>query len=150
MRKPANPGSRQYDAPMPDVHEDFRVGACAEKIRKMFPATTLPASALALDQARVDQREQTVAIPLKDPQAEMRAIWFDTSSLREALEAIHLLRTGKIGALSVSPLAHRPSMLYMFKGASKEDREACTAERVLELLGKCTECEVQEWLSIKP
>jgi hypothetical protein len=150
MRKPASPDSRRYDAPLGDVHEDVREGACAEKIRKMFPATTLPVSALALDQARVDQREQTVVIPLKDPRGEMRAIWFDTNSLTEALEAILLLRTGKINAMSVSPLAHRPSMLYMFRGASQEDREACLAERVIKLLGKCAEYEVQEWLSIRP
>jgi hypothetical protein len=150
MRKAPGPDSRRYDTPLPDVYEDFREGACAEKIRKMFPAVAVPSTALALDQVRVDQREQTVIIPLKEPREEMRAIWFDTNSLTEALEAIHLLRTGKINAMSVSPLAHRTSILYMFRGASQEDREACRPERVIELLGKCAECEVQEWLSIKP
>ena len=150
MRKPPNPDGRLHDPPVPDDREDDRMGACAEKIRKAFPTSALPVPALALDQARVDQREQTVVIPLKDPHEEMRAIWFDTNSITEALEMIRLLRTGKIGALSVSALAHRPSMLYMFRGVSKEDREACRPERVLELLGKCTECEVLEWLSLKP
>ena len=150
MRKPPTPGRPSQDPPGPDDQEDVRIGACAEKIRKAFPTSALPVSALALDQARVDQREQTVVIPLKDPREEMRAIWFDTNNITEALEVIRLLRTGKIGAVSVSLLAHRPGMLYMFHGVSKEDREACRPERIFELLGKCTECEVLEWLSLKP
>lgn len=150
MRRAQDQDSRRYDTPLPDIHEDVKEGACAEKIRKMFPAVGLPASALILDQARVDHRERTVIIPLNERREEMQAVWFDTDSLTEALEAIRLLRAGKIGAMRVTPLAHRPSMLYMFRGVSKEDREACRPERILELLGKCTECEVLEWLAIKP
>jgi hypothetical protein len=132
------------------MYQDVQESACAKKIRKMFPGVVLQTSDLALDQARIDHREATVVIPLKEPHEEIRAIWFDVEDVAKALEMIRLLRTGTIGAASVLPLGHRPSILYMFGGVSKEDREACRPERVVELLGKCTECEVLEWLSIKP
>jgi len=95
-------------------------------------------------------RESTVVIPLREPHEGIRAIWFDTDTITTALEIIRLLRTGKIGAVSVSPLGRRPSVFYMFNGVSKEDRQACRRERVQELLGTCTECEVLEWRSLQP
>jgi hypothetical protein len=142
--------TRRRDAAVPNIHEDFQESACAQKIQTMFPAIVVPVSALAVDQARMDHKEQTVVIPLKEPHEGIRAIWFDTNNITEALDLIRLLQLGKIGALSVFPLARRPSTFYMFDGVTKEDREACRPERVLELLGKCTECEVLEWLSLKP
>jgi hypothetical protein len=150
MRQPPNQGNRLDDSSVPDIHEDYQESACAKKIRTMFPAVVFPSSALALDRARVDHKEQTVVIPLKEPHEEIRAIWFDTSNITEALDMIRLLHTGKLGAVSVSPLARRPSTFYMFRGVTKEERAACRPERVLELLGKCTECEVLEWQSLKP
>jgi len=47
-------------------------------------------------------------------------------------------------------LGYRPSVFYMFYGVTEEDRVACRPERVLELLGTCTECEVLEWRSLQP
>jgi hypothetical protein len=134
----------------PDLYQDVQESACATKIRKMFPAVVLPTSNLDLDQARVNHREATVVIPLREPHEEIQALWFDVDDVAKALEMIRLLRTGQIGAVSVLPLARRPSLFYMFRGVSKEDREACRPERIVELLGKCTECEVLEWLSLKP
>lgn len=144
--KPDRPLHESHD---PDMYQDVQESACAKKIRKMFPAMVLQTSDLALDQARIDHREATVVIPLTEPHEEVQAIWFGVDDISKALEMIRLLRTGKIGAVSVLPFAHRPSMFYMFRGVSKEDREACQRERVLELLGRCTECEVLEWLSLK-
>jgi hypothetical protein len=146
----SKPDRRLHESPWPDFYQDVQESACAKKIRKMFPAVVVPTSDLALDQARVDHREATVVIPLTEPHEEIRAIWFDVADVSQALEMIRLLRTGKIGAVSVLPLAHRPSFFYMFRGISKEDREACRPERIVELLGRCTECEVLEWLSLKP
>ena len=133
-----------------DLREEVQESACAKKIREMFPPAVLPISALNLDQATVDHRESTVVIPLKEPHEGIRGIWFDTETITTALEIIRLLRTRKIGAVSVSPLGRRPSVFYMFNGVSKEDRQACRRERVLELLGTCTECEVLEWHSLQP
>lgn len=149
-RESLEPDTQLRESHEPDMYQDVQESACAKKIRKMFPGVVLQTSDLALDQARIDHREATVVIPLKEPHEEIRAIWFDVEDVAKALEMIRLLRTGTIGAASVLPLGHRPSILYMFGGVSKEDREACRPERVVELLGKCTECEVLEWLSIKP
>jgi hypothetical protein len=149
-RESSKPDKQPRESHEPDMYQDVQESACAKKIRTMFPAVVFQTSDLALDQARVDHREATVVIPLTEPHEEIRAIWFDVEDVAQALEMIHLLRTGKIGAVSVLPLGHRPSILYMFRGVSKEDREACLRERVVELMGKCTECEVLEWLSLKP
>jgi hypothetical protein len=151
QRRESSKADRQpRESHEPDMYQDVQESACAKKIRKMFPAVVFPTSNLALDQARVDHREATVVIPLIEPHEEIQAIWFDVEDVVKALEMIRLLRTGQIGAVSVLPLARRPSMFYMFRGVSKEDREACRPERIVELLGRCTECEVSEWLSLKP
>ena len=149
-RDSSNPKSRPYDLTMPDRKEDAQESACLKKIREMFPPVVLPTSALDIDQARLDQREHTIVIPLREPREEIRAIWFDADTNTEALEIIRLLRTGKIGNVSVLSLGYRPSVFYMFYGVSEEDRVACRRERVLELLGTCSECEVLEWRSLQP
>ena len=149
-RELAEQKRQPHDLSEPDLREDVQESACAKKIREMFPPAVLPISALNLDQATVDHRESTVVIPLKEPHEGIRGIWFDTETITTALEIIRLLRTRKIGAVSVSPLGRRPSVFYMFNGVSKEDRQACRRERVLELLGTCTECEVLEWHSLQP
>lgn len=149
-RELAQQKRQSHDLSEPDLREDVQESACAKKIREMFPPAVLPISALNLDQATVDHRESTVIIPLREPHEGIRAIWFDTDTITTALEIIRLLRTEKIGAVSVSPLGRRPSVFYMFNGVSQEDRQACRRERVLELLGTCTECEVLEWRSLQP
>ena len=149
-RELAQQKRQPHDLSEPDLREDVQESACAKKIREMFPPAVLPISALNLDQATVDHRESTVVIPLREPHEGIRAIWFDTDTITTALEIIRLLRTGKIGAVSVLPLGRRPSVFYMFNGVSKEDRQACRRERVQELLGTCTECEVLEWRSLQP
>lgn len=144
------PDRRHHDPSVLDYREDRQESACAKKIREMFPPVVLPISDLDLDQANMDHRESAVVIALREPHGEIRAIRFDTDTIAEALDMIRLLRTGKIAAVSVLSLGHRPSMFYMFNGVTKEDREACKRERILELLGTCTECEVLEWRSLKP
>jgi len=141
---------RPYDLSAPDRKETDQESACLRKIREMFPPVVLPISALDLDQARLDQREHTMIIPLREPHEDIRAIWIDADTNTEALEIMRLLRTGKIGTISVLSLGYRPSVFYMFYGVSEEDRLACQRERVLELLGTCTECEVLEWRSLQP
>jgi len=149
-RELAEQKRQPHDLSEPDLREDVQESACAKKIREMFPPAVLPISALNLDQATVDHRESTVVIPLREPHEGIRAIWFDTDTITTALEIIRLLRTGKIGAVSVLPLGRRPSVFYMFNGVSQEDRQACRRERILEFLGTCTECEVLEWRSLQP
>lgn len=149
-RESSNPKRSLYDLTMPDRKEDDQESACLKKIREMFPPIVLPTSALDLDQARLDQREHTILIPLKEPREKIHTIWFDTDTNTEALEIIRLLRTGKIGNVGVLSLGYRPSVFYMFYGVTEEDRVACRPERVLELLGTCTECEVLEWRSLQP
>jgi hypothetical protein len=149
-RDSSEPKKRLYDPTLPDQKDDAQESACLKKIREMFPPVVLPTSALDLDQARLDQREHTIFIPLREPHEEIRAIWFDADTNAEALEFMRLLRTGKIGHISVLSLGYRPSVFYMFYGVSEEDRVACRRERVLELLGACTECEVLEWRSLQP
>lgn len=146
----SDPKKHPYNLTVPDRKEDAQETACLAKIREMFPPVVLPLSVLDLDQARLDQREHTIVIPLKEPREKIRAIWFDTDTNTEALEIFRLLRTGKIGHVGVLSLGYRPSVFYMFYGASEEDRVACRPERVLELLGTCSECEVLEWRSLQP
>jgi len=86
---------RPYDLSAPDRKETDQESACLRKIREMFPPVVLSISALDLDQARLDQREHTIVIPLREPHEEIRAIWFDADTNTEGLEIIRLLRTGK-------------------------------------------------------
>ena len=149
-REPSEPKRQPHDPSRLGSRDDPQESPCAKKIREMFPLVVLPISALDLDQTRLDHRESLVVIPLRKPHEEMDAIWFDTASVGEAMEIIRLLRTGKIGAVSVWPLSNRPSVFYMLYGVAEEDRQACRRERVLELLGACKECELLEWRSLQP
>jgi hypothetical protein len=132
------------------IYDEMQDSGCAKKIRGIFPPLVLPVSALAFEQARIDQREQAVTIPLKEAHGEIRSIWFHSNNISEALEIIHLLEAGKIGAVSILPFMHRPTTLYVFQGVTMEDIRDCQTERIIELLGKCTECEVFEWRSLNP
>ena len=125
---------------------------CAKKMEKMFPPLTIQVQELALDHARVRLVEQQylLIIPLKDPRRDMRAIQWAQKDPTMALEFIRLLRVGKIGAVNVWPFLHRPGELYITRGLPPETLKACQKEQIQEAFGTCTDCEVVEWLNLKP
>ena len=132
--------------------EDSITTECAKKMEKMFPLVTLQGQELALDHARVKHVEQLyiVIIPLKDPRRDMRVVQWAQKDPTMALEFIRLLRAGKIGAVNVWPFLHNPGELYITRGISPEVLKTCQKEQLQEAFGTCTECEVVEWLNLKP
>jgi len=141
-----------HSGPVGAIEGDSLVTECVKKMEKMFPPVTIQAQELALEQARVRHVEQQyiVIIPLKDPRRELRVIQWAQKDPAMALEFIRLLRAGKIGAVNVWPFLHNPGEVYITRGISREALKACQKEQLQEAFGTCTECEVVEWLNLKP
>jgi hypothetical protein len=116
----------------------------------MFSRITIPVQELALDHAKLRQVDHSVIIPLKEPRGAIKAIQWGEKDRATALEFIRLLRAGKIGAVSVWPFLHAPGDLYIARGIPLEVVKSCQKEQLQEVLGKCTECDVAEWLNLKP
>jgi len=67
------------------------------------------------------------------------------------MSAIRFLREGKIGAVGVLPFAHDPANLYEMRTNLLDELKGCDQkEQIQAVLGQCTECNVREWLDIKP
>ncbi len=134
------------------LDQDSVVEACAKKMEKMFQLVTIQVQELALDQVKVKLVEQQyiVIIPLRAPRGEMRAIHWAQKDPTVALDFIRLLRQGKIGAVNAWPFLHNPGELYIGRGLSQEALKGCQKEQLQDAFGTCTECEVAEWLNLKP
>jgi len=93
----------------------------------------------------------TILIPLKSAHGHVKAIRWRSEDVTQAINVIRLLREGKIGAVGVLPFAHDPANLYEMRMNLLEDLKGCEQkEQVQEVLGQCSECDVREWLDIKP
>jgi len=136
-------------APPGAIDED-PLAECAKKMEKMFSRVTIHVQELALDQLRLLHKQQMIVVPLKEPRGGIKAIQWAEKDLGTALEFIRLLRAGKIGAVSVWPFLHAPGELYVARGVPLETIKSCQKEQLQEAFGKCTECDVAEWLNIKP
>jgi len=132
--------------------QDSLVEECAKKMETMFSLLTIQAQELALDHVKVRFVEQqyVVVIPLKEPRGEMKAIQWSQKDANVAIDFIRFLRQGKIGAVNVWPFLHAPSELYIARGISREALKSCQKEQLREAFGKCTQCEVAEFLNLKP
>ena len=134
----------------PGAIEDDPLAECAKKMERMFSRVTIQVQELALDHAKLRQVDHSVIIPLKEPHGGIKAIQWSEKDPTIALEFIRLLRAGKIGAVSVWPFLHPPGELYIARGIPLEVVKSCQKEQLQEVLGKCTECDVAEWLNVKP
>ena len=135
----------------PGTLEDDPIAECGKKMEKMFSRVTFHVQELALDHLSVRLIQQYIVfIPLKEPRGEIRAVQWAAKEPAAALEFIRLLRAGKIGAVSVWPFLHNPGELYISRGVPLEVIKSCQKEQLREAFGKCTECDVAEWLNIKP
>jgi len=129
---------------------DSFVEMCGNRIEKWFPFITIRGQELALDQVRLHQKLQVVIIPLKTPHGAVTAIHWRPKDLGEGLDVIRYLQSGKIGAVNVLPFRYHPADIYIERRELRDKLTGCEKERVEELLGKCSECEVMEWLNLKP
>ncbi len=135
----------------PGTLEDDPIAECGKKMEKMFSRITIQVQELALDHLKVKLLQQyIVIIPLKEPRGEIRAVQWAAKEPAVALEFIRLLRAGKIGAVNVWPFLHNPGELYISRGVPLEVIKSCKKEQLQEAFGKCTECDVAEWLNVKP
>lgn len=136
----------------PPPNEDLAAEDCARKIDLLFPPNVIPVKELALDRVTLEQRTHMVMVPLKNPRGILQAVrWFEKDTAA-ALESVRLLQAGKIGSMRVQPFVHAPADVYVLRGARKEDVQTCDNKELIEkvLGGRCKECEVIEWLSLKP
>ncbi len=134
----------------PRAPEEDPLTECAKKMEKMFSRVTIQVQELALDHLKLLHKQQVVVIPLKEPRGGIKAIQWTEKDLATALEFIHLLRAGKIDAVNVWPFLHAPGELYIARGVPLETIKSCQKEQLQEAFGKCTECDVAEWLNVKP
>lgn len=134
----------------PGMVDEDPLAECARKIEKMFSRVTIQVQELALDHAKLRQVDHSVVIPLKEPRGGIRAIQWGEKDRATSLEFIRLLRAGKIGAVSVWPFLHAPGDLYVARGIPLEVVKSCQKEQLQEVLGRCTDCDVAEWLNVKP
>jgi len=133
------------------TNEEDPLAECAKKMEKMFSRITIPVQEMALDHLKVRLVQQYIVyIPLKEPRGEIRAVQWPAKEPAAALEFIRLLRAGKIGAVSVWPFLHNPGELYISRGVPLEVLRSCQKEQLQEAFGKCTDCDVAEWLNVKP
>ncbi len=134
------------------LEEDSLFAKCAKKVETMFPLITVKVQDLALDQVKVKVVEQQyiVIIPLKAPRGEMRGIQWTQKDPNVAVDFIRYLTHGNIGAVNVWPFLHNPAEMYVGRGVSREVIKPCQKEQIQEAFGKCTQCEVAEFLNIKP
>ncbi len=135
----------------PVAPEDDPIAECTKKMEKMFSMITIQVQELALDHLRVKILQQyIVIIPLKEPRGGIRAVLWAAKEPAAALEFVRLLRAGKIGAVNVWPFLHNPGELYVSRGVPLEVIKSCQKEQLQEAFGKCTECDVAEWVNVKP
>ena len=134
------------------LDQESVVEECAKKLETMFSLVTIQLQELALDHVKVRFVEQQyiVVIPLKEPRGDMKAIQWSQKDANLAMDFIRFLRQGKIGAVNVWPFLHAPSELYIARGISRETLKSCQKEQLREAFGKCTQCEVAEFLNLKP
>jgi hypothetical protein len=125
---------------------------CADRIEKWFSLITIQSQELDLEHVKLIRVEQQqVVIPLKKSHGIVKAIRWRPKDLTESLDFIRLLQQGKIGAVNVLPFLHDPAELYLMRGNIMDELKGCQQkEQVQEVLGQCTECNVREWLNIKP
>jgi hypothetical protein len=123
---------------------------CSKQIEAMFPLITVETNTLGLDRAKLRQREHAVVIPLKEPQGDVRAVRWIAKDNEDAIEFLRILRAGKVGAANVTPFENSPFEMYVAQGVSRDSVKDCQRDRILELFGKCSECEVVEWLKLAP
>ena len=125
---------------------------CADRIEKWFPLITIQSRELDLEHVKIIRVEQQlVVIPLKKSHGNVTGIHWQPKELTETLDLIRLLQQGKIGAVNVLPFLNDPAELYMRRGNVMDELKGCQQkEQVLDVLGQCTDCNVREWLDIKP
>jgi len=128
------------------------VAQCGDRIEKWFSLITIQSQELDLEHVKLIRVEQQmVVIPLKKSHGNVKAIRWRPKELAETLDFIRLLQQGKIGAVNVLPFLHDPAELYIRQENVLEELKGCQQkEQVQEVLGQCTECNVREWLDIKP
>jgi len=124
---------------------------CVDRIEKWFTLITIRSQELDFDHARVILVGPTVLIPLKTAHGNVKAIRWHPGDVSQAMNMIRLLREGKIGAVNVLPFAHDPANLYETRLNVLDELKGCEQEELVQaVLGQCTECNVREWLNIKP
>lgn len=133
------------------LRHDEMLAQCADRIEKWFALVTIRSQELDFDHARVILVGPTVLIPLKAAHGHVRAIRWRPGDVSQAMNMIRLLREGKIGAVNVLPFARDPANLYETRLNVLDELKGCEQkEQVQAVLGQCTDCDVREWLDIKP
>jgi hypothetical protein len=143
------PRSGLAGGPGTDPTAEDTVGMqCIQNIDKWFPLITIPVQELALDQVKFKETNQIVVIPLKTPYAGVTAIRWHPRDASSGMDFIGFLQLGKIGAVNVLPFLHGPRHLYVTDGGLMDKLKDCEKETIEKVFGRCTECEVMEWLNL--
>jgi hypothetical protein len=143
------PRSGLAGGPGTDPTAEDTVGMqCIQNIDKWFPLITIPVQELALDQVKFKETNQIVVIPLKTPYAGVTAIRWHPRDASSGMDFIGFLQLGKIGAVNVLPFLHGPRHLYVTDGGLMDKLKDCEKETIEKVFGRCTECEVMEWLNV--
>jgi len=138
-------------AGMEPLRHDELLAQCVDRLEKWFALITIRSQELDLDHARIILVGPTVHIPLKTAHGHVQAIRWRSEDVSQAISAIRFLREGKIGAIGVLPFAHDPANLYEMRTNLLDELKGCEQkEHIQKVLGQCTECNVREWLDIKP
>lgn len=133
------------------LRHDELLAQCVDRLEKWFALITIKSQELDLDHARIVLVGPTVHIPLKTAHDHVKAIRWRSEDVSQAISAIRFLREGKIGAVGVLPFAHDPANLYEMRTNLLDELKGCDQkEQIQAVLGQCTECNVREWLDIKP
>jgi hypothetical protein len=133
------------------LRHDEILAQCVDRVEKWFKLITIRSQELDLDHARIVLVGPTVHIPLKTAHEHVKAIWWRSEDVTQAISAIRFLREGKIGAVGVLPFAQDPANLYEMRAHLLDELKGCEQkEQVRAVLGQCSECNVREWLDIKP
>jgi len=133
------------------LRQDELLTQCVDRLEKWFAFITIKSQELDLDHARIVLVEPTVHIPLKTAHEHVKAIRRRSEDVSQAISAIRFLREGRIGAVGVLPFAHDPANLYETRTNLLDELKRCEQkERIQAVLRQCTECNVREWLDIKP
>jgi hypothetical protein len=64
------------------------------------------------------------------------------------MDFIGFLHLGKIGAVNVLPFLQGPRHLYVTDGRLMDKLKDCEKDTIEEVFGRCTACEVMEWLNV--
>ena len=120
---------------------------CAEKTIKTLPLATVQTNALSLREISVhtEAGRYTVLLPLKQPQGEIRSLYWGADSIEETLTFMRLLEGEKITALKIETYAEEFRQDSDAPPTQKDYRD-CPVDTMKGFLKPCKDCFIVEWV----